>query len=67
MTVLLAGVPNNEGTAAASDLAFHEELVSRLPVPLAADYRGWRERRDRVDQDRFESAWYKLLADIYAG
>ena len=66
VTVLLAGVPNNEGPGTDAQKAFHDELVARLPVPLAADYRGWREKRDRVDGDRFESAWHKLLADIYA-
>ena len=36
-----------------------------MPIPLAADYRGWDDKRDRVDRDRFESAWFKLLADLY--
>ena len=36
-------------------------------MPLAAEYRGWDEGRERIDRGRFESSWYKLLADIYAG
>ena len=65
--VLLAGIPNNESSAIDDQRSFHDELVSRLPVPLASDYRGWKDKRDRIDRDRFESGWYKLLADIYEG
>ena len=65
--VLLAGIPNNEDPSADAPKAFHDELVLRLPIPLAADYRGWNDRRDRIARDRFESSWHKLLADIYAG
>lgn len=65
VSVLLAGRPNNEAGSDDADKAFHEELVARLPIPLAADYRGWKDRRDRIDGDRFESAWFKLLADLY--
>ena len=67
VTVLLAGIPNNEPSAIDEQRAFHDELVSRLPVPLASDYRGWEDKRDRIERDRFESGWYKLLADIYEG
>ena len=66
VSVLLAGRPNNEAGGDGSEQAFHEELVARLPIPLAADYRGWDEKRDRIDRDRFESAWFKLLVDLYA-
>lgn len=62
VSALVGGRPNNE--AGDAEPAFHEELVSRLPVPLSADYRGWNEP-DRVDRDRFEGAWFKLIADIY--
>jgi WD40 repeat protein len=67
VSVLIAGVPNNEEPGTDGQKAFHDELVMRLPVPLAADYRGWDDKRDRIERDRFESGWYKLLADIYAG
>jgi WD40 repeat protein len=66
VSVLLAGVPNNEEPGPDGQKAFHDELVMRLPVPLAADYRGWDDKRDRIERERFESSWYKLLADIYA-
>ena len=46
--VLFAGIPNNEPSATDEQRAFHDELVSRLPVPLASDYRGWEDKRDRV-------------------
>lgn len=65
VSVLLAGRPNNEAGGDDTEKAFHEELVTRLPIPLAADYRGWDDKRHRVDRDRFESAWFKLLADLY--
>jgi WD40 repeat protein len=62
VSALVSGRPNNE--AGDAEPAFHDELVGRLPVPLAAEYRGWNEA-DRVDRDRFEGAWFKLIADIY--
>ena len=65
VSVVLAGRPNNEAESDEADKAFHEELVTRLPIPLAADYRDWEDRRNRIDRDRFESAWFKLLADLY--
>ncbi len=67
VSVLLAGRPNNEASPADEPAAFHDELVSRLPVPLAVEYRGWDEQRDRVERGRFEGSWHKLLADIYVG
>lgn len=66
VSVIVAGHPNNEIGRGEAGMAFHDELASRLAVPLAADYRGVDVKRDRLDRDRFESAWYKLLADIYA-
>ncbi len=66
VSLIADGHPNNEASRGDAGMAFHDELVRRLPVPLAADYRGFDVTRDRIDRDRFESAWYKLLADIYA-
>jgi WD40 repeat protein len=65
VSLLLAGSPNNQPDVPESEHAFHDELVSQLPIPLAADYRGC-QSRDRLERDRFESAWYKVLSDIYA-
>lgn len=64
-TVLVSGLPNNETQPEDERRAFHPELISRLAVPLAADYRGFDPKRDRPGRDRFEGAWYKLLADLY--
>lgn len=65
--VLLAGVPNNNAKPEQEEQkAFPEALVQRLSMPLAADYRGIDAERDRPDARRFEHAWYKLVADVYA-
>ena len=65
--ILLDGLPNNE-TADERDgrRAFPATLVEVLPMPLAADYRGFDVKRDRVRKGAFASAWFKTLADIYA-
>jgi WD40 repeat protein len=64
--VLVGGVPNNEAGAGDDDArAFPDRLVSLLPVPLAADFRGLDPARDRIDRGRFQPAWYKLLADLF--
>ena len=55
--VLFAGIPNNEPSAIDEQRAFHDELVSRLPVPLASDFRGWKDKRDRIERDRFGRRW----------
>jgi tetratricopeptide (TPR) repeat protein len=65
--VLLAGVPNNNAKPEQEDQkAFPEALVQRLAMPLAADYRGIDGHRDRPTAGRYEPAWHKLLADVYA-
>jgi WD40 repeat protein len=67
IAILLDGIPNNEAKPEESARrAFPEKLVSLLPVPLAADYRGFDPRRDRVEKGRFAQAWFKTLADVYA-
>lgn len=65
--ILFDGLPNNEAKEAeAGSRAFPEELVRLLPIPLAADYRGFDPRRDRIAKGRFAAAWFKTLADVYA-
>ena len=65
--LLLDGIPNNEVTENTVDeRAFPEALVRLLPMPLAADYRGFDPARDKVNKGRFTTAWFKTLADIYA-
>lgn len=66
LCALVAGRANNEAGAADEEKAFHDVLIERVPIPLAADFRGWTPQSGRLDRDRFESAWFKLLADIYA-
>ena len=65
--VLLSGIPNNEaGAGDEATLAFPESLCRVMPVPLAADYRGFDPAKPRPNRGAHESAWFKLLADIYA-
>jgi tetratricopeptide (TPR) repeat protein len=65
--VLLAGVPNNNAKPEQEEQkAFPESLVRLLPVPLAADFRGFDAQRERFGGGSFESAWYKTLADVYS-
>jgi hypothetical protein len=47
-------------------LAFPSALVAALPTPLAADFRGIRPLKDRIEHGEFEQSWYKMLADIYS-
>lgn len=67
VTVLLAGRPNHEVEATPGPAAaFPAALVAVLPIPLANDFRGIDPQRQRLDRDRFENAWFKTLADLYA-
>ena len=67
IAILLDGIPNNEAKAEESARrAFPEGLIRLLPVPLAADYRGFDPARDKVWKGRFTQAWFKTLADVYA-
>ena len=46
--VLLSGIPNNEaGVGDDANLAFPESLCRAMPVPLAADYRGFDPAKPR--------------------
>ena len=64
--ILLSGLANNEASAEQeTQKAFPDALCELQAMPLAADYRGFDLRRDRVDKGRFEGAWYTLLANIY--
>jgi WD40 repeat protein len=67
IAILLDGIPNNEAKPEeSSHRAFPEGLIRLLPVPLAADYRGFDPARDKVWKGRFTQAWFKTLADVYA-
>lgn len=67
VSVLLAGLPNNDARPEQeAQKAFPESLVKLLPIPLAADYRGFDSQRDRPDAGTFENAWHKTIADIFS-
>ena len=64
--ILLSGLANNEAPPEQeTQKAFPDALCELQAMPLAADYRGFDARRDRVDKGRFEGPWYTLLANIY--
>jgi hypothetical protein len=60
--VLLAGLPDNE----ADDLkAFPPALLEVMGgMPLAADYRNFDPRRQRLNDADYEAEWFKLLGNI---
>lgn len=67
IAILLDGIPNNEAKPEESARrAFPEQLIRLLPIPLAADYRGFDPARDKIAKGRFTQAWFKTLADVYA-
>ncbi len=67
VSILLHGIPNNEARDGDVDRrAFPDELVRLLPTPLAADYRGFNPKRDKIRKGAFAPAWFKTLADLYA-
>ena len=66
VTVLVAGVPNNEATAEREDeKAFPDGVLKLLANPLAAEYRGFDPKKNKVNGGVFDAAWYKVLADLY--
>jgi WD40 repeat protein len=65
--VLVRGLPNNEaGQGQEREMSFPEALIKILPVPLAAEFRGFRSSKDRIGRHAYEQGWYKLLADLYS-
>ncbi|HKH48247.1 MAG TPA: TIR domain-containing protein [Thermoanaerobaculia bacterium] len=65
--ILLDGLPNNEAKGEDDGRrAFPEQLVRLLPMPLAADFRGFDTKGDKIRKGRFAPAWFKTLADVYA-
>ncbi len=62
-SVLLDGLPNEE---ADERKAFPQALIEVTGGnPLGAEYRGFRADRDHVNGERFETEWYKLLANVH--
>ncbi len=65
--VLVRGVPNNEARPGQEpEMAFPEALIKVLPIPLAAEFRGFRPSKDRIERHGYEQSWYKALADLYS-
>ena len=46
-------------------MAFPHELCAALEMPLAADYRTFDVRKDKVNGSLFQGPWYSILANIY--
>jgi WD40 repeat protein len=64
--VLLSGIPNNEARPDQEvELAFPQALCEVLEIPLAANYRQFDARKDKVNRGAFDGAWYTVLANLY--
>ena len=64
--VIVDGLANNEAKSPEDPrCAFPPALTKALALPLAADWRSFNSKRDRIDRGAFASAWFKLLADLY--
>lgn len=66
IALLLDGSPNNEVGADDPRRAFPAQLCRAHAIPLAADYRGFDTKRNKVAKAPFEGPWYTLLANIYS-
>ena len=63
--ILLDGVPNNAATAEQETRkAFPEALCDVIQMPLAADFRNFDPRRDKLSKGVFYGAWYTTLANL---
>lgn len=66
LSVLLAGVPNNETKPGQeAQMAFPEALVAAMRVPMAVGYRDFDLSRNSVTRGAFYGSWCILLANIY--
>lgn len=64
--ILLDGVPNNEASPdKTSECAFPDVLCELLGMPLAIPYRGFDEKKDRINKGAFADSWFALLANLY--
>ena len=63
---MIDGLPVNE-TAGPNDPrnAFPEALCRALDLPIAIDYRGFDQRRNRLQEGEYHNSWFTLLAQIY--
>lgn len=64
--ILVSGIPNNEAKPGQeAEMAFPEALCEVMAMPLAAEYRNFDMRKDKINKGAFEGSWYKTLADLY--
>jgi WD40 repeat protein len=66
VSVLVAGIPNNEVLPAQEEQkAYPEALCEVLSMPLSASFLNFNARKDRVDRGAYLGSWYTLLANVY--
>src|SRR5262249_41148003 len=64
--VLCSGIPNNEATPGQeSQKAFPSALCDLMAMPLAADFRGFVPKKNKINGGVYRDAWYTTLANIY--
>ena len=63
--LLVDGLPNNEALPEQEDQkAFPDALCAAMQMPLAADYRQFDVRRDKLNKGTFYGSWYTMLANL---
>ena len=64
--VLSFGIPNNEVKAGQeAQKAFPAALCELMAMPLAADFRGFTPKTNKINRGLYRDAWYTTLANIY--
>ena len=64
--VLCSGIPNNEAKPGQeSQRAFPSALCDLMAMPLAADFRGFVPKKNKINSRIYRDAWYTTLANIY--
>ena len=63
--LLVDGLPNNEALPEQEEQkAFPDALCAAMQMPLAADYRQFDFRRDKLNKGTFYASWYTMLANL---
>jgi hypothetical protein len=64
--ILLSGIPNNEAKPGQEEeMAFPDALCKAMAMPLAINYLGLNEQKDKVNKGIFSDSWHSMLANIY--
>jgi WD40 repeat protein len=64
--ILFAGIPNNEARPGQeAERAFPLALCDLMAMPLAADFRGFIPKQNKINGGAYRDAWYTTLANIY--